>query len=289
MVLKPSLDELLRPRPVSLLGLGCASRGQVSAVSEAKTFEGNCDASVLSAQIICSLYSPAPRIRRPASGKRLEGGGGMDSRWTKALCIAGGAAAAAGVLWYVFREDEEEAAAEAGLAAAGGQKFCVTDPSGACIGIRKEPDVSSARTGLQLMPGEVFDVSEVLEAPDGQMYLKLADGRGWAFTRSSRDGRLLCQRVSDEEAEHMAGSQPSMQRMMAEVNALLERQPELREQVLASPELQAMLANPDAMRSAAQQNPFVASAMQSNPGVQEWMADGADPEALAQAMRSKAG
>ena len=55
---------------------------------------------------------------------------------------------------------------------------------------------------------EVFDVSDVVEGEQEQTYLKLADGRGWAFTHSSRDGRQLCRRVSAEEARNITEQAP---------------------------------------------------------------------------------
>jgi len=46
---------------------------------------------------------------------------------------------------------------------------------------RAVPDVDGPRTGHLLMPGDSFLVAEELMGPSGVRYLRLADGRGWAF------------------------------------------------------------------------------------------------------------
>lgn len=46
---------------------------------------------------------------------------------------------------------------------------------------RAVPDIDGPRTGHLLMPGESFLVAEELMRPSGVRYLRLADGRGWAF------------------------------------------------------------------------------------------------------------
>eukprot|EP00435_Cladocopium_sp_Y103_P073943 s386_g46.t1 len=70
---------------------------------------------------------------------------------------------------------------------------------------------------MQLQPGEVFPVSEVVKTGEDQTYLKLADGRGWAFTHSSRDGRQLCERLSPEEARAKMQDMPRPGEMYAGV------------------------------------------------------------------------
>ncbi|CAK0831081.1 unnamed protein product [Prorocentrum cordatum] len=88
---------------------------------------------------------------------------------------------------------------------------------GNSIGIRRVPDVKSPKSGMSLLNKEIFAVSEVVDAEGGQQYLRLADGRGWAFTRSSNDGRLLAVPISPEEAAEAAQMQMSgQQRMMME-------------------------------------------------------------------------
>jgi len=57
--------------------------------------------------------------------------------------------------------------------------YCVAFISG--IDIRADPHVDGRRTGVILRRGVVFAVSESLMGYDGRVYLRLADGRGWAF------------------------------------------------------------------------------------------------------------
>eukprot|EP00931_Biecheleriopsis_adriatica_P048245 TRINITY_DN2787_c0_g1_i1.p1 TRINITY_DN2787_c0_g1~~TRINITY_DN2787_c0_g1_i1.p1 ORF type:complete len:219 (-),score=67.45 TRINITY_DN2787_c0_g1_i1:72-728(-) len=208
----------------------------------------------------------------------------LNNGWAKALCIAGGAAATAGLLWYLLREggdDEEEAGAAAAGASLEGDTWCVTDPKGAAIGIRAGPSVNDQRTGMSLMPGQVFEVSEVKKEEDNT-YLRLADGRGWVFTHSSRDGRLLCQPISAEQAE-AAQQHSQQQRMMMEMARLMESSPELREQVLNSPELQAMMANPEALKAMASQSAMVGQALHQNTELASAVEN--DPARLAEALR----
>lgn len=125
--------------------------------------------------------------------------------WQKALVLGGGAAAAAGLLYYLVRdaEDEEEEAEGCGPVQElpPGIFFKVSDPRGANVGLRTRPDTAEdARCGegMVLRAGEKFEVSAVVEGSDGQKFLKLADGRGWAFTQSAKDGRTLCQPAPPE-------------------------------------------------------------------------------------------
>eukprot|EP00913_Durusdinium_trenchii_P018681 g17555.t1 len=166
--------------------------------------------------------------------------------WTKVLCLVGGTVAAGGLLWYLLHDDGEEAAVDED--GADGIFYHVCDPRGAFIGIRAGPDTNSDRTGLQLQPGEIFEVEETVKQED-QTYLKLADGRGWAFTHSSRDGRMLCERLSAKEARSKMAEMPRPQSQEA-LQALMERtmreRPEL-QQLLSDPEVQANMGNPEAM------------------------------------------
>jgi len=57
--------------------------------------------------------------------------------------------------------------------------------------LRKVPDMDGPRTENYLRPGEVFGVSQEVEGSSGVKYLKLADGRGWAFDRKDGVG-ILC-------------------------------------------------------------------------------------------------
>lgn len=66
--------------------------------------------------------------------------------------------------------------------------------NGQPLGIRKDPRVDAEQRGQQLENGEVFKVSEELEdESSGITFLKLADGRGWAFDRKPGGGDL-CER-----------------------------------------------------------------------------------------------
>lgn len=57
--------------------------------------------------------------------------------------------------------------------------YVVTFISG--IDIRAFPDANGPRTGIILTQCSVFSVSEVVSGFDGRAYLRLSDGRGWAF------------------------------------------------------------------------------------------------------------
>lgn len=63
----------------------------------------------------------------------------------------------------------------------------------ALMDVRAEPDVNAPRTPHVLSPGDAFGVSEELKGEDGVLYLKLADGRGWAFDRKPDVG-VMCVR-----------------------------------------------------------------------------------------------
>eukprot|EP00439_Symbiodinium_sp_Y106_P051596 s5811_g6.t2 len=204
-LLKPTLDELLRT-PRSFSGL-----------LSSMPWQGKCVKPVGKANKLRAL----PKVRKSGAPGIVLGEMDSDSGWRKALFLAGGTVAAAGLLWYLFHDGEEEASASSTDVLF----YRVTDPKGASIGIREEPDVKSTRTGKQLLPHQVFQVSEVRE--DGeQTYLRLADGRGWAFTHSSKDGRLLCEKISQEEAiQELEQSQPTSREMMAQMLYLMETQP----------------------------------------------------------------
>lgn len=144
--------------------------------------------------------------------------------WQKALVIGGGAAAAAGLVWFLVREGEDdEDEADEGMPGNGpmqelppGVFFKVMDPRGANVGLRTRPDTSEdarCADSRVLKSGDKFEVSHVVDREDGQTFLRLADGRGWAFTKSSKDGRTLCQPApseptAEERAEEIAGLYP---------------------------------------------------------------------------------
>lgn len=130
----------------------------------------------------------------------------MDLSWRdlsgmqKALVVGTGAVAAAGLLYYLVRdaedaEEEPEAITGRMQELPPGIFFVVSDPRGANVGLRSRPDTSDDSRmgeGQLLKSGERFEVSAVVVGEGEQKFLKLADGRGWAFTQSAKDGRTLC-------------------------------------------------------------------------------------------------
>lgn len=53
------------------------------------------------------------------------------------------------------------------------------------IEVRVQPSFLAARSGVVLPQNEVFPVSAEIVGADGRIYLRLADGRGWAFDDSA--------------------------------------------------------------------------------------------------------
>lgn len=49
------------------------------------------------------------------------------------------------------------------------------------LDLRRGPSYGALRTGVTLRHNEIFAVSQELPGSDGRVYLRLADGRGWAF------------------------------------------------------------------------------------------------------------
>mmetsp|Transcript_168118 Transcript_168118/g.539948 ORF Transcript_168118/g.539948 Transcript_168118/m.539948 type:complete len:851 (+) Transcript_168118:19-2571(+) len=70
--------------------------------------------------------------------------------------------------------------------------------------LRQMPEVNAFRANAALMPGDTFPVSEEKVGADGVLFLKLADGRGWAFDRLPGPG-ILCTR--EEPLESLAPPQ----------------------------------------------------------------------------------
>jgi hypothetical protein len=66
--------------------------------------------------------------------------------------------------------------------------------NGAPIAIRFEPDVYAEKSSERVYPEETFEVEEVVPGDDGELFLKLADGRGWLFDKHPEQG-TLCYRV----------------------------------------------------------------------------------------------
>jgi len=59
---------------------------------------------------------------------------------------------------------------------------CFAGSPGAAL--RHGPDLNAECTGITLLKNEVFSVDQQIASPDGRIYLRLADGRGWAFDDS---------------------------------------------------------------------------------------------------------
>lgn len=53
------------------------------------------------------------------------------------------------------------------------------------IDLRQGPHIDAPRVGITLGQNATFAASEELPQPDGRVYLRLADGRGWAFDDSA--------------------------------------------------------------------------------------------------------
>jgi hypothetical protein len=67
------------------------------------------------------------------------------------------------------------------------------------IGLRLGPGVHEERTKIDLTPGEEFAVVETISGANNQQFLRLEDGRGWAFTKSVKDGEMLCEKLEDTQ------------------------------------------------------------------------------------------
>lgn len=65
------------------------------------------------------------------------------------------------------------------------------------IGLRCGPGVHETRANIDLRPGEEFGVVEIVEGFDEQKFLRLADGRGWAFVKSAKDGEILAEKIDN--------------------------------------------------------------------------------------------
>jgi len=98
-----------------------------------------------------------------------------------------------------LEDEEEDDAAEEPPSEKGAWTYEVV---GKKLGIRKAPDAENSTSSGHLSPGELFNVSERLAGSDGRIYLRLADGRGWAYDRSAKDfekkvARLIAGAASD--------------------------------------------------------------------------------------------
>ena len=65
--------------------------------------------------------------------------------------------------------------------------------------LRVRPGLDSPRSNQKLFPGDSFVVSEQRKGPSDLVFLKLADGRGWAFNRSPDVGTLCVPRPTRKD------------------------------------------------------------------------------------------
>jgi len=79
-----------------------------------------------------------------------------------------------------------------------GKGFVFKNISSVGVSLRSAPDLASSRTSFSVMPGESVFVEDVVQCSSGsrQQFLKLADGRGWAFTKHPTNGEDLMQKES---------------------------------------------------------------------------------------------
>jgi len=81
------------------------------------------------------------------------------------------------------------------------------------LSVRTAPSLTGEKTGNTLAPGDAFQVAEEQRGPDGILYLKLADGRGWVFERKPGVG-VMCERVKeqdlDREGRHFVNYSPTI-------------------------------------------------------------------------------
>ncbi|CAE8735260.1 unnamed protein product [Polarella glacialis] len=91
------------------------------------------------------------------------------------------------VIGMPFGEVLERLWATTGKQPGAGLFYKVTTTGEYGIGIRKDPDIDSERTGDDLLRGTIFQVDEIVEVEDGPSYLHLADDRGWVFDTTPID------------------------------------------------------------------------------------------------------
>jgi len=87
----------------------------------------------------------------------------------------------------------------------------IYDPdNGKPMAIRESPFIEGQQTDHRLQPGEKFSVTEIQaqEENGSTLYLRLADGRGWAYDQKNDDegmvygGEVMCRRILDEMWEY---------------------------------------------------------------------------------------
>jgi len=99
------------------------------------------------------------------------------------------------------RRRREGAKQRRGTARGGpGDVWCFQPRSKAALAIRVLPSLDAPRTGQKILPGDAFKVSEQHKGASRDMvFLKLADGRGWAFNRSPDVGTLCVPRPAGKD------------------------------------------------------------------------------------------
>merc|ERR1719183_661728 len=80
------------------------------------------------------------------------------------------------------------------------------------IMLRCSPSVDAPWTGVTLPQMEVFAVAEELPSIDGRIYLRLCDGRGWAFD----DSALMPHDPSVKRGSWMAPHEAASARVLQE-------------------------------------------------------------------------
>mmetsp|Transcript_7041 Transcript_7041/g.13064 ORF Transcript_7041/g.13064 Transcript_7041/m.13064 type:complete len:545 (+) Transcript_7041:71-1705(+) len=83
------------------------------------------------------------------------------------------------------------------------------------LDLRSQPDIDGPRTKTtkgkgpetRLNPGDIFRVSEEREGRDGVLFLRLADGRGWAFDKKPGLG-AMCFRLFGNELQKTSAKVP---------------------------------------------------------------------------------
>lgn len=75
------------------------------------------------------------------------------------------------------------------------------------LSLRVNPATDSAHAGKFLYEGEVFQVSAVVNGETGQRFLRLADGRGWAFALHPSNGTVVAAEIESKETAAEAASE----------------------------------------------------------------------------------
>merc|ERR1712072_868202 len=85
------------------------------------------------------------------------------------------------------------------------------------IQLRCTPSIDAPLTGITLAQNETFPVAEEILSADGRLYLRLADGRGWAF-----DDTNLMPHDPSVKRGHWVSPHPGLQQELASFRFLEE-------------------------------------------------------------------